>query len=362
MNDKSDLISRYAADEWVAAAGALPLAFAQVREDPRLDLEVMSRIRAGGDVVMIASGGETAVCLSRLPIRSLVLVDMNPAQLELARLKIHLSQSHPPQEAMEILGHLPLDTAARRQRWEGLCAEIGLATNVFGPVDSIVQWGPDHAGRYERLFAQLCHELSAQGVSLSELLAAAPGSALALDNALAKVMSLPNLVGLFGPEATQNPRKPFHEHFGERIREALRNEAAPAINPFLWQMLAGTFAPMSPYDWLDETIQEQPIKPEIRQVRGKMREVLDDMQEQSADFVHLSNILDWLSPNQATDCLRSARRVLRPGGWVIVRQLNSSLEIPGLESGLRWDLGWGGKLQTRDRSFFYPAIHVGQRA
>ena len=48
----------------------------------------------------------------------------------------------------------------------------------------------------------------------------------------------------------------------------------------------------------------------------------------SYDFVHLSNILDWLSPEEARATLDVAHAALRPGGWVLIRQLNSTLDIP----------------------------------
>lgn len=48
-------------DAWAVAASRLPLAFAQVREDPRLDLEIISLLPDHPVIVMIASGGETAI-------------------------------------------------------------------------------------------------------------------------------------------------------------------------------------------------------------------------------------------------------------------------------------------------------------
>jgi len=80
------------------------------------------------------------------------------------------------------------------------------------------------------------------------------------------------------------------------------------------------------------------------------------------DFVHLSNILDWLSPDAARRTLDLAGAALRDDGWVIVRQLNSTLDIPALGARIRWHRESSEALLARDRSFFYRAIHVGQRA
>lgn len=92
-----------------------------------------------------------------------------------------------------------------------------------------------------------------------------------------------------------------------------------------------------------------------------MNEVLDSLASRSVDFVHLSNILDWLSPAQAEMTLASASRVLKPGGRVVIRQLNSTLDVPSIPSDFRWDLELGTRLEAVDRSFFYPGIFVGVR-
>ena len=107
------------ADAWAIAAAELPLAFSQVREDPRLDVEIARRLPTRARVVMIASGGETAVCLARFPLERLVLVDVNPAQLALTRCRMHLAQTSSAAESMALLGHLPMAAEERRQRWTG---------------------------------------------------------------------------------------------------------------------------------------------------------------------------------------------------------------------------------------------------
>src|SRR5690606_36347455 len=78
------------------------------------------------------------------------------------------------------------------------------------------------------------------------------------------------------------------------------------------------------------------------------------------DFIHLSNILDWLShtPPQKTRGL--AWRALRPGGRVIIRQLNSTLDIPAAEPRFAW-LDQAAELHAMDRSFFYRELFIGEK-
>ncbi len=347
-------------DDWALRAASLPLAFAQVREDPRLDLELARRVPAGGTVVMIASGGETAACLRRLPLR-LVAVDMNPAQLALARVKWELAGNVPADDAAALLGHLPMATGERRRRMKGLLDQLGMDEDVFGPPDWIAERGVDHGGRYEVCFAELRARLEPWRGELEAMLNSEDplmdfGGGW-LNEAFAEVMSLENLVRLFGQEATQNPRRSFSDHFAARTREVI-GRMSPRTNPFLWQILAGCFPPGRRYDWLED---DRPVIAEVEWRQGKMDAVLDSMAAGSADLVHLSNILDWLSPGEAEATLRSARRVLKPGGQVILRQLNSTLEIESLDAGIAWDVELGKVMEARDRSYFYPRIHVGSR-
>ena len=79
---EDDAVMSQSLASWVCDAAALPLAFAQVREDPWLDLEIVRRIGAGARVLMVASGGCTAAYLASSDLTAhLRLIDLNPAQL-----------------------------------------------------------------------------------------------------------------------------------------------------------------------------------------------------------------------------------------------------------------------------------------
>ena len=348
-----------AVENWLSEAARLPLAFAQVREDPRIDLACCAGLPPDATVVMIASGGDTAVCVSRLPIGRLILVDMNAAQLALTRCKLALAKNGRRDESMQWLGHLPLAPELRAGRIAATLESLGLPPDAMGPLERLAVYGPDYSGRYEAMFAALNRALAPSWGILQRLLESATPVSMPelsqVDAAFAGVMSLENLVALFGHGATRNPRVPFAEHFAGRVRSAFAT-SIPRWNPFLWQMLAGKFPPRVAWDWLDSDAPPH-VEPEI--LNGLMKPALDALPARSVDFVHLSNILDWLTPAEAGAVLESASRVLKRGGRVVVRQLNSSLDIPALSSGIRWSPALGRLMQTKDRSFFYPEIHIG---
>jgi S-adenosylmethionine-diacylglycerol 3-amino-3-carboxypropyl transferase len=52
---------------------------------------------------------------------------------------------------------------------------------------------------------------------------------------------------------------------------------------------------------------------------------------------------------------------LRPGGWTLIRQLNSTLDVPSLGERFDWLAGPAAELLRRDRSFFYRKLHLGRK-
>lgn len=337
--------------EWVEEAARLPLAFAQVREDPRIDRHVIEQVGAGARVAMVASGGCTAALIAALPqVVSLTLVDPNPAQLALARLKLALL-ARPQAERMQILGHHDLDAESRLLALR----QVGVDPSIIGPTEVVLSEGPDKAGRYERVFAELGEAMPGDGVAPGEEVS--PDKARAINTAFADVMALPNLVALFGEDATCSRRVPFDRHFARRTLDALRAPLARE-NPFLWQVLRGTFPSNRAYDWL-----ELPVLDALPETRFMNQDMNAALQNASGEFdvIHLSNILDWLSPENAFETLEHAWRALRPGGRVVLRQLNSTLNVESLGGRFEWQFNEARDWLARDRSYFYRELFIGVR-
>ncbi len=356
---------------WVTEAALLPIAFAQVREDASLDLRVVAGIGDRTRVMMVASGGCTAAALAASThVASLHLVDPNPAQIALTRLKLRLLQRADEPERLSILGHAAMGVEDRRVRLAAELRMLDVPPDVLGPIDLVARLGPDHAGRYERVFRQLRHVIGVHSEALVELLRlrdpaeqarrVAPSTELgrALDESLDDVFALPHLVRLFGVEATRNPAEPFSRHFARRTRHVLATLPA-ADNPFLWQVFAGRFPGGVASPWLAATA--PPRMPAMNFTVGYMSDALGEAEPGSLDFVHLSNILDWLTPADAGALLDRARSVLRPGGRVLIRQLNSTLDIPALDAGFEWEHAEAAAMHAMDRSFFYRRLHLGRK-
>lgn len=359
-----------AVDPWAKDIAQLPVAFSQVREDALGDLELINSLSTKKlRILMVASGGCTACVLASSPkVEHVTLVDPNPAQLDLAALKLHLLENAATQRRLEILGHLRMDRDARREALSDALAALSIPLGRFGPAEDTVALGPDHVGRYERVFHQLRLAMSDRASDLENLLrlndtraqseAVAPETPLGkcLDEAFDSVFSLDNLVEVFGVAATSNRVQPFSQHFRQRTRICLETLNAQG-NPYLSQVFLGRYSEPAPWFQLE---QRAPAA-SIDALNTDMLSALKTIDRGSYDLVHLSNILDWLSPDSVEELLTQTARVLKKGGVSIIRQLNSTADVQGADCPLSWDLPLGQSLLERDRSFFYRAIHIGKK-
>lgn len=360
----------HALPPWVSEAAKLPVAFAQVREDPLMDAWVVNGLSPEARIIMVASGGCTLAFLAAsCRIAAIDAVDPNPAQIALSRLKLHLLMTCGRADRLALLGHTPMATNKREDRLRAALRDISVPVEAIGPPCVWAAEGPDHTGRYERVFAQLRNILEPHKAEVDNLLSfhdpaeqarrTAPATRLgqAMDEAFNQVMDLPILIHLFGEGATRNRVEPFANHFARRTRHILATLDA-ADNPYLWQILAGHYPPSSEAPWLSAPSPERP--PVITWNNALMIDVLR-RSPGSYDFVHLSNILDWLSPEEARATLDAAHAALRPGGWTLIRQLNSTLDIPSHGEGFSWHTDQAHALHAQDRSYFYRALHLGRK-
>lgn len=355
--------------EYAKNAAANPIAFSVVREDSSQDLEIVQRYfsEEPASMLMIASGGDTAALLStQAKLNDLTIVDPNLAQLQLTKLKIHLL-GLPSHTIQELLGYKDMNPIKRKEIILGLMQALDIEKNQFGDIEQISFYGLDHIGRYEMLFKELRRELKPYQNDIDKLFAfiniqeqtafVAPNTPFgqALDSAFNKVMSQDNLVALFGEKATANRVQEFSHHFAKRLRIYLSEHHA-SKSPWMAHLLLGYF-----YDEIFPWISTSPhfVLPDIQYLNTSMEAVLEKSQPERYHVIHLSNILDWLSPAEAEKTLQLAFQALKPDGVVIIRQLNSNLDIPAAGKDFLWDLKLSNEFLHKDRSFFYRHFYLG---
>lgn len=349
------------AENWVEEACRKPVAFSQVREDALIDLHIADSVASKSgrqlDGVIVASGGCTVAALAAQgKFRHMQVVDINRSQIALTRLKLWLLENGESIQRMQILGHSPMSPRMRGVFLKQIMNTLQLPQDSFGDWSEVCRRGPDYCGRYEAVFAALRKEFEITGGTIELLLKGDNYTHQALERAFARVMNQKNLVAIFGEDATANKAISFWQHFYNQTEMVFFFRSA-ARNPYLFQMLAGCFPANSVYPWLNAPSKE--IDTDIDYYVDTVSNHISNQQSASLDFVHLSNILDWLPEADASNLLQQTGRVLRPGGTVIIRQLNSSLDIRAMQNDIAWDGALSRAMLIRDRSFFYSNLHIG---
>lgn len=355
---------------WVHQSLNLPLRFAQVREDPSLDAWVVERLPKESTLLIVGSGGCTLAVLAALSnVRVVHVVDPNPAQLALCRVKLVLLRDQGISSRLKFLGHLYSSAETRESQLNRICDDTGDEVSVFGPPEFILDLGLDYAGRYEALFREISESVTSLSDDVLNLLCLADSSAQVrwlrshpdfvsgLLESFDRVMSLENLVALFGATATQNPVVQFSTHFFQRTIHALHCFNASS-NHFLWQVLASSAKSKPVAPWFDLPVQR--VGAELRYEPATVQSYLAQSDIQF-DYIHLSNVLDWLTEDEARSLLELTWRRLRPKGYTLIRQLNSNLSIRTLGDQFSWLGEESDVLHRADQSYFYRGVHCGQK-
>jgi len=355
-------------EPWLSQATQTHLGLSQVLEDAEVDQWVADQLDPGIRIAMIASGGCTAAALAASPkVSHIHLVDVNPAQIPLARLKLHLLFTAAPALRLAILGHSPLSSQERTSHLKNAFDSLHLPHDALGPIEAISEKGADHAGRYDIMFQEIRRQLHPYSKQLEvllgmqdpvkQMLLAGPATEIgdAIEKAFDSVFSHPQLIKLFGKSPIEHSR-PFSIVFLYNLWRILATRPA-AENPYLTQVFLGRFAGNASYPWLTAPIPSHRVR--ITWEHARMSEALGKSSDEY-DLVHFSNIVDWMAPEESSITLDHAWRLTRPGGMVIVRQIFPVVNIPSLSKKWEWQTGIGEKLRDRDRSFLYR-IYVGKK-
>ncbi len=324
-----------------------PIQFAIVREDPRIELELI-RGHGARRVLLVASGGCTALTLKACqPELEITLVDSNPAQIELVRRKI---------AALSVLGS---DRIARENA--ELCRRFGIGNEDPGELTA--------CGNFEALFRQLrvyLYELVAPRERWLDALTTRQGLAtLSRDIAVNRhwrmafehFFSDALLVTTFGREAVQHAEPgSYSRYFQKAFDHGLGREDA-LENRWLHHALLGHYLdrPACLPEYLVIPVPEL----EMTMRSGPIEEV-DDLDR--FDLVSLSNVMDWMSVEMLATLTRRLRAGLRPGAVLLYRQLNHREPFdPLFAPAFDFDPAAAGRLLAADRSLFYSHLAIATR-
>ncbi len=339
------------------------LFFAQVREDPVLEIEALEP-SPEKTLVVVGSGGCTALSLLAAGAGRVVAVDLNRVQNHVTELK---AAARREPDAVAFLGGAPM--ADRLGHYRALAGHLGdQARAYWDDHPKLIQRGVLGAGVTEKFIggvmtvmrttihppSRIRRLLACRTVEEQRRLFHAEWDTrrwrllftLLLNRAVFRKTYHPAFF-----EHVENPS--FADHF-RRLADHTLTEIPISTNYFLHYMLTGNYPPggLPPY-------LERADAGDLTLVDGSYTAYLRTVDDGTVHGFAVSNILEWLTPAQADDLFAEVVRTAVPGARFVFRNFVGWNEVPE-----RWrdvvveDRARGEEMIRRDRSAVQRRIAV----
>ena len=355
-----------------------PLMFAQVREDPRIEMQALAPA-LGGTIVIVSSGGCTALSLLAAGARRVVAVDVSRTQNHLVELKCACIRALPSLEAIAFLGAQPTHTSERLALYEKLSPMLTDAAGSYWDANRrAIERGVLRAGRSERFIALVARVVSRLVVRRHGVAALLAAESLEAQRQIfahswsgwrwralfALLLNRWTFSRAYHPAFFAHVENPsFARHFRHLAERALTRMPV-RDNYFLHEMLTGRY-PVDEADGLPPYLTSQgqtrvaDAAEKLRLVDGSITEYLRTRPSRSVDGFALSNIAEWLDADGRDALFGEVARTAKPGARVIFRNFVGWTEVPE-----RWRhvlIEWpryGDALIQRDRSMVQRRVVV----
>jgi len=351
------------------------LYFAQVREDPRLEIEAL-RASQGGRHVVVGSGGCTALSLLAAGADEVVAVDTNSSQNHIIELKVAAASILDFPDSVGFLGGYEMTAPDRFRRYAALRGQLspaaaaywdsrrvaieggvvrsGVSEKFIGLLAGLVRATVHPRRRIERLLA--CTTLEDQSQLYDEEWNSVRWRAL-----FRVLLNRWTLKRTYEPGFfTHVENSSFSSHFHGLFERTIR-EVPVASNYFLHQMLTGSYPRyvadgVPPY--LDR-VAEPGAFSGLELVDGSYQRFLVSCEDSSVDGLALSNICEWLPPAEIESLFASAVRVAKPGARIVFRNFVGHTVMPAwLRDVIVEDEAAGAAAIRRDRSCVQARIVI----
>jgi S-adenosylmethionine-diacylglycerol 3-amino-3-carboxypropyl transferase len=354
------------------------LFFAQVREDPHLEIEALAPLE-GASVVVVSSGGCTALSLLASGAGHVTAVDLNSTQNHLVEVKVAALRWLAMPEILSFFGAAP-GTPQRRMRsyrtirpllTEGAAAfwdtheamlgrgalACGVSEQFIGAVVKVVKLFIHGPRKIERLLS--LQSLEDQREFFDREWNTRPWRLL-----FPLLLNRWTFNRALEPEFFREVENPsFSAHFRALLEHALC-EVPVRSNYFLHQMLLGSYPTRVP-DGVPPYL--HPTRREVLRARldslalvdGGYGEYLATRGDSSVDALAISNICEWLDKEGIDQLFEQIVRVGKPGARLCFRNFVGHTEVPERFRNLVIeDVEAGRKAIVRDRSCLQSRIAI----
>jgi len=354
------------------------LYFAQVREDPRAEIAALD---PGPDdsLVVVGSGGCTALSLVAAGAGQVTAVDVNRAQNHLIELKLAAVSALPRDEALAFLGATDAPARNRLDTFLTLRPLLTLAARWYWDARlPLVDAGVLGAGVTERFIRMLVGAMSVLVHPRSRLERMLACESVEAQRALfehewntrrwrlffALLLNRYVFRRTYDAAFFAHLEQPsFAEHF-RRCAEYALTELPVRDNYFLHHMITGRYPAagaegVPPYLTTEGHAALAERRDRLTLVDGTMTDYLRILPDASVTGFSLSNIGEWLAPDDVDALFAEIVRVATPGARLCFRNFVGWTEVPPrFREIIREDRALGEALTKCDRSVVARRVAV----
>ena len=353
------------------------LFFAQVREDPVLEIAALAP-HAGGTYIVVGSGGCTALSLLAAGAGKVVAVDMNATQNHVTELKAAAIAGLDSTECVAFLGGAPMDSSRRFRLYRTLRPSLtGECARYWDSHRRAIESGVLNAGVSERFISflsQLVTTLIHPKERINRFLGCGSIEEQARLyheewNSRRWKLLFKTLLNRWTLKKAYDPAFFAHvknESFAAHFHGVF--ERAVILNPvrenyFLHHMLTGRYPAgqsdgLPPYLEPGSRLAADGVHG-LEIVDGSFQDYLWLCETSSADGIVLSNICEWITEGEIERLFAAVARVAKPGATVCFRNFVGHTEVPADFAGvIRENREAGDAAIMRDRSCVQARIAV----
>jgi S-adenosylmethionine-diacylglycerol 3-amino-3-carboxypropyl transferase len=351
------------------------LLFAQCWEDPRMDIEAL-KPGPGQTLVVVTSGGCTALALALEAPEKVIAVDLNAAQSWLLHLKIAGARVLDHSEYLELLGVRP---STRRQDLYERCRPVmpARARAYWNREENRLEAGVLDSGRYERYLAtfrgllrvlhgrkRIARLFELRGLDEQRRFYDSEWDTAAW-RLFFRVFFSRAVLGFGGLDrsffAYVDGIPDFGAHFLGRARHVL-TELPIRDNYLLAQICLGRYdesLALPPYLQPANYQRLKTAVGRIEVVTEELGTLLARLPEASVAGFAYSNVFEWVSLEAFESLLRQTHRVARAGARLCYRNLLVRRKhLPSLDGLFNPDDELAARLLYEDRSFVYSHFEI----
>lgn len=347
--------------------------YAQVWEDADILIDGLN-IQPSDTVVSIASAGDNALALLGAGAERVVALDLNPAQLACLELRVAAYACLTHRELLRLVGSRPAGPTERRELYRRCRPSMSEPARVFWDAHpAAVDGGIGGAGKFEayfRLFRTRVLPLVHRRSTVAALLRG--GSPAEREGfyrerwdtwrwrLLFAVFFSRFVMGRLGraPAFFKYVEGSVADRILSRARYAL-TVLDPADNPYLHWILTGTHGEALPWALRAENFERIRSRLDRLSWHELTLEAFLDREGGLVDKFNLSDIFEYMSPENSARLLARIAEKSRPGGRIAYWNMLAPRARPeSLAHVLRPRDDVAGPLFAKDRAFFYSAFRV----